>query len=75
MQNIFSLNPRKFIRKYGNNFDFYYKYANDQLQNKLKGYRSYLVSLIKYNDKHGCVNEDCMEKVKGLVKVFESNIK
>ena len=75
MKNIFSLNPNKFVRRYGNNFDFYHKYADDQLQNKLKGYRSYLVSLIKYNDKHGCVNEGCMEKVKGLVEIFESNIK
>ncbi len=75
MENIFSLNRRKFTLIYGNKFDFYSKYANDQLQNKLKGYRSYLVSLIKYNDKYRCVNIDCMKKVKELVKVFESNIK
>ncbi|MBD8512119.1 RNA-directed DNA polymerase [Photobacterium sp. CAU 1568] len=75
MENIFYLNPKNFIRRYGGNFAFYSKYADDQLQNKLKGYRSYLVSLIKYNDKYGCVNIDCMKKVKGLVEVFESNIK
>ncbi|NIG34858.1 reverse transcriptase [Pantoea sp. ICBG 828] len=75
MENVFHLNPRKFALRYGNKFYFYSKYADDQLQNKLKGYRSYLVSLIKYNDKYRCVNIDCIKKIKELVEVFESNIK
>ncbi|KZX68606.1 reverse transcriptase [Vibrio sp. HI00D65] len=75
MDKVFNLNPSKFIRKYGKNYEFYSKYADDQLQNKIKGYRSYLLSLMSYNDKYGCVNAKCMQKVKGLVEVFESNIK
>jgi len=75
MENVFFLKRRKFILRYGNKFDFYSKYADDQLQNKLKGYRSYLVSLIKYNDKYRCVNADCINKVKEIVEIFESNIK
>ena len=75
MESVFYLNHRQFTLRYGNKFDFYSKYADDQLQNKLKGYRSYLVSLIKYNDKYRCVNIDCMKKVKELVEIFESNIK
>ncbi|GAL33624.1 retron-type RNA-directed DNA polymerase [Vibrio maritimus] len=75
MESLFSLERRKFINRYGNNWNFYCKYADEQLQNKLKGYRSYLVSLIKYNDKYGCVNVECMEKLRALVGVFELNIK
>ncbi|EGR1347342.1 RNA-directed DNA polymerase [Vibrio cholerae] len=75
MENIFQLNYNKFKRTYGENINFYIQYSDDQLQNKIKGYRSYLVSLIKYNEKYGCVANNCIVKVKELVRVFESNIK
>ncbi|HIF5860048.1 TPA: reverse transcriptase family protein [Vibrio parahaemolyticus] len=75
MESIFQLNYNKFKITYGENINFYNQYSDDQLQNKIKGYRSYLVSLIKYNEKYGCVANNCIVKVKELVRVFESNIK
>lgn len=75
MENVFKLNREKFIRKYGGDINFYIQFSDDQLQHKLKGYRSYLVSLIKYNEKYGCVSNSCIVKVKELVRVFESSIK
>lgn len=75
MESLFNLNREKFEKRYGKNVNFYFKYSDDQLQHKIKGYRSYLVSLIKYNEEHGCVNTDCIKKVKELLKVFESSIK
>lgn len=75
MENQFKLNPNKFKAKFGKNLNFYNKFADDQLQNKIKGYRSYLVALLKYNELHGCVNIDCVKTVEKLIKVFELNVK
>lgn len=75
MENLFYLDYTKFKKRYGNNNQFYDRFADDQLQNKIKGYRSYLISLIKYEHLHGCVNINCIKKAKELVKVFEANIK
>lgn len=75
MEKLFKLNHEKFKKNHGNNLDFYSKFADNQLQNKIKGYRSYLVSLIKYDYIHSCVSKDCICTVKELVKVLESNIK
>lgn len=75
MQNLFNLDYHKFIRKYGHDIDFYLKFSDNQLQNKIKGYRSYLISLIKYDQKYGCVDKQCIKTVKELVEVFEENIK
>ena len=75
MEHLFLLNYDKFQKHYGQNTEFYIKYANDQLQHKLKGYRSYLISLIKYNDEHGCINSNCIKKAKDIVDILELNIK
>lgn len=75
MESLFGLDYRKFIRKYESNPSYYIKFADDQLQNKIKGYRSYLISLIKYDQQYDCVDKSCIDTVKELVEVFESNIK
>ncbi|ODZ32867.1 reverse transcriptase [Vibrio parahaemolyticus] len=74
MENLFNLNPYKFKKKYNSNIQFYNKYSRDQLQNKIKGYRSYLVSLIRFNEKHGCIDKKCLETAIKLVSILEDNI-
>ena len=75
MENLFLLSKAKYRKRYGYSLKFYSNFADDQLQNKIKGYRSYLVSLIKYDHLYGCVSADCIDKIKELVKVFELNVK
>jgi hypothetical protein len=43
------------------------RYCNDQIYNKLGGYRSYLISLLKYNDRHQCISVGAIEKYNGLL--------
>lgn len=73
MENMFGYNKKKIIAKYGQ--DFYSLYINDQFQNKLKGYRSYLISLHVFNDRHRCVDQACLVTTSNLIKVIELNIK
>lgn len=75
MENLFFLNRDKFLSKYNNDVLFYDNYASDQLQNKLKGYRSYLIALIVFDLQHQCVNSECLVTSKKLVEVIESNIR
>ncbi|VEE72838.1 reverse transcriptase family protein [Yersinia pseudotuberculosis] len=74
MENIFDLSHSKFKKSFNSSYYFYNKYSEDQLQNKLRGYRSYLVSLIKYNEKHECVDKNCLITVKSLAKALEEFI-
>lgn len=73
MENLFGYNKKKIIAKYGQNF--YFLYIDDQFQNKLKGYRSYLISLHVFNDRHRCVDQACLITANNLIKVIELNIK
>ncbi|ECY6149266.1 RNA-directed DNA polymerase [Salmonella enterica subsp. enterica serovar Bron] len=74
METFFGLNYSKFKNKFNSDYRFYNKYATDQLQNKLRGYRSYLVSLIKYNESYDCVDQNCLKTVKSLAKDLEKYI-
>lgn len=74
MESLFDLNYNKFKNKYKRGYGFYKMYANSQLQNKLKGYRSYLVSLIKFDDQHHCVDKKCLNNVVFLAKSLENHI-
>ncbi|MEH6465589.1 MAG: reverse transcriptase domain-containing protein [Shewanella psychromarinicola] len=74
MERLFKLNYSRFKVAYADDVVFYEKYAKDQLQNKLKGYRSYLISLMLFNEKHGCVDIKCLETVKELVDELELHI-
>ncbi|MEZ9157960.1 reverse transcriptase domain-containing protein [Vibrio lentus] len=74
MEKLFGLNPYKFKNTYGNDIIFYKKYSKDQLQNKLKGYRSYLVALIKFDNKNNCVDKSNIKSLKSIIAVIDKNI-
>jgi RNA-directed DNA polymerase len=75
MKNLFRINFDKFRSEHFNNLMFFNKYVEDQLQNKLKGYRSYLISLIQYNKKVGHVDAGCIKSVIDLVNKINKYIK
>lgn len=54
--------------------EFIDKYCKDQLVNKIVGYRSYLLSFLKFHDEHKCANENSIEKYGLLVKRLEKHI-
>ena len=54
--------------KYNNNADqFVTDFYNSQFSNKLAGYRSYLISLVKFNDKFRCFHENEITKYSVII--------
>lgn len=76
MDKLFNVNYYKF--KFPGkawSWKFFSKYVDDQLQNKIKGYRSYLISLITYNNKIQCVTNNNIQKYSYLVDKLNEYIK
>lgn len=48
--------------------DFIKKYCKDQINNKLNGYSSYLISLIKHHKVHHSFKHESIEKYESLIK-------
>ncbi|MBG9994657.1 RNA-directed DNA polymerase [Pseudoalteromonas sp. NZS127_1] len=53
---------------YHNKAEFTQVYAKSQVENKLKGFRSYLLSLVNYGDRYDCVQ---LEHKKMLINLIE----
>ncbi len=47
------------------------KYANDQFYNKISGYRSYLISALKFNNQFNCVSSSSLNKYRILIRNLE----
>lgn len=69
----FKVSP-KFFLFYPPDDDFLVKYCSDQLLNKIAGYRSFLISIIKYNDKFICVNDSAIVKYEKLVDALNKHL-
>lgn len=54
--------------------NFYIKYCIDQINNKLKGYRSYLLSIIKYNKSEIIITSTYKEKLMTVITRIEKCI-
>lgn len=48
------------------------KYAKDQLFHKLAGYRSYLISIVKFDIEYRCLNSDTILKYQSLISLLNS---
>lgn len=76
MEKLFNINFYCYKFKYRcNRRGFFIKYVDHQLQNKIKGYRSYLISLITYNNKIQCVTDENIKKYSHLVDKLNEYIK
>ena len=69
LKKLFPNDIKKLPRSYKSNAVFYNKYCRDQVFNKVVGYRSYLISLIKYSQDHN----NCVEKIyiNKYIKIIE----
>ncbi len=75
MKNLFNISKSSFKDKFGYyNEKFFQKYINDQLLNKLKGYRSYLISFITYNDKKDCIEHNYLNKIIKIINNLDKLI-
>ncbi|MCW9739199.1 MULTISPECIES: reverse transcriptase family protein [Proteus] len=64
---VFSVKPP--VIKYRNNATLFKKeFYNSQFSNKFAGYRSYLISLIKFNNKFGCFQDKEITKYSVLIE-------
>jgi RNA-directed DNA polymerase len=54
--------------------EFIDSYCIDQIHNKLTGYRSYLISILKYNAKYNCIDEKPILKYDKLVSEIEKRL-
>jgi hypothetical protein len=50
------------------------KHHDDQLLNKIKGYRSYLLSFIQFNKKYDCLSDETKNKYIDIVNEMEKLI-
>ena len=50
------------------------KYCNTQILNKLTGYRSYFISILKYHNINHCIDIDALEKYQKLIKKLDKQI-
>ncbi|PQJ66862.1 reverse transcriptase family protein [Photobacterium angustum] len=71
---VFSIDPFRIKFRRKPKVEFLNNYCCAQINNKIIGYRSYLISLLKYNDKYSCLEDDFIFKVKGLIKESEKII-
>ncbi|HHQ4742171.1 reverse transcriptase family protein [Aeromonas veronii] len=67
----FSQYPFNYTNGKGN---FYKKYCIDQIDNKLKGYRSYLLSIIKYDNNQAIITSTYKEKIMTVITRIEKCI-
>lgn len=51
------------------------RYCSSQLENKIKGYRSYLLSFIIFDNKYKCLSEDTKDRYIKLINQLENIIK
>ncbi|MGM1348291.1 reverse transcriptase family protein [Serratia liquefaciens] len=63
---------RKF--KYRINRKFWLQFNKSQLANRATGYRSYLISVLKFNEKYRCISNDRIEKYKHLIDELDNLI-
>ncbi len=48
------------------------RYCKDQMINKMTGYRSYMISLLKYDSKYKCIDKTSIKKYQTLIDGLES---
>lgn len=68
---VFKYNHNKVKFRYKPSAKFLAKYHSSQLDNKLMGYRSYLISLLSFNDRHNCMTELFIKKCSNLVSEID----
>ncbi|MGO2130180.1 MAG: reverse transcriptase family protein [Pseudoalteromonas prydzensis] len=71
MKKVFKKNVQTMKFKFNPKRAFLEKYCADQITNKALGYRSFLISLIKFHNNYECIDEDSIKKYSSLIKKLE----
>lgn len=70
-KSIFGVNPEKIKFKYKPKDEFLINYCRSQILNKLVGYRSYLISVLKFNVDFSCIDDKFVIKCEHLTRELE----
>ncbi|HIF9368802.1 TPA: reverse transcriptase family protein [Photobacterium damselae] len=73
-KSIFGVNPSKIKFRYKPKEKFLITYCRSQVLNKIVGYRSYLISILKFNEDYSCIDERFIIKCKSLTRELEKII-
>ncbi|WP_046224050.1 reverse transcriptase family protein [Vibrio sp. ECSMB14106] len=73
-KSVFGVNPSKINFRYKPNEAFLIKYCRSQVLNKLVGYRSYLISILKFNENYSCIDGKFINKCESLTRCLETII-
>ncbi|ENH2299742.1 RNA-directed DNA polymerase [Vibrio parahaemolyticus] len=73
-KSIFGVEPSKIKFTYTPKEDFLIKYCRSQVLNKLVGYRSYLISILKFNENYSCIDDKFIIKCNRLTRDLETII-
>lgn len=73
LKNLFKEDVRKIMR-HGNKEKYVKEYSQDQILNKLTGYRSFLLSIISHNKKFNSTSVDTINKYKSKITKIEKCI-
>ncbi|MGR5166358.1 reverse transcriptase family protein [Vibrio astriarenae] len=75
MNRIFKVRDRDIVYNYEKDKDkFKFKFYKTQTLNKLTGYRAYIISLLKYNEKYHCIQEKHIIEYQSMIKSIEEQI-
>lgn len=75
MRKLYNFNMRSKVSRSSIPSHLLNKYASDQLFGKIAGYRSYLISLVKFGQKYECTTEKTLMKYVGLIEQLNGIIK
>lgn len=64
---LFKIDPYKIKFKYKPKEKFISTFCESQINNVIIGYRSYLISILKYNDKYNCIDQLFLTKCNSLL--------
>lgn len=66
-KNLYGYSISKFDFKFGYSQEFFEQYCKDQLHNKIAGNRSYLISVLRFNEQHDCICPEYVAKSKVML--------
>ncbi len=64
---LYGYSISKYDFKYGYSQEFFEQYCKDQLHNKVAGNRSYLISVLKFNEQYECISPEYVAKSKVML--------
>lgn len=74
LKKLFSLSLDENSLRKTNRNEFIKQYNKSQILNKLTGYRSYLISILKYNQKYHCVEDNYISKYSEIIGHLNTEI-